>query len=172
MGAVLLGPEAALASVVSVGWRKRLTRLAIALAIAGLLSAAALVFWPVPADKHQQTGVTEENFLHICRSMHRGSTTGGWYEGMRSQAEAVLGPPGDYRTRPVIFDPPSCPGRYPPGTPRTVLVWQTDMVEIHVIVDPRGTVLGMGSSTQVISQPGEWDRFHWDLKRRWHRWFP
>jgi hypothetical protein len=140
-------------------------------AVAVLLSAAVLVFWPEIA---QPTRATEENFVCLQGSMHRGSPLELRYEGTRSEVEAFLGAPGDYRTRPGTFRPPRCyVGHYPPGLPKTTLIWQTDDIAIHVVVDSAGNVLAMDSSTfKYISTASEWERFCWDLKRRWHRWFP
>jgi hypothetical protein len=150
----------------------KLAKLAAVLALGLLLSAAVIAFWPEPTAP--PTRATEENFWRLSRSMHRGSALELSYEGTRSEVEAILGPPGDYRTRPATFDPPFCYlGRYPPTLPKTTLKWQTDVVEIQVVFDASGHVLAMGSSKfKYISTASEWDQFCWVLKRRWHRWFP
>jgi hypothetical protein len=156
-------------------WRKLLARVAVLCLVAVLLTAALLAFWPETAA--EPTRVTKENLHHLRRSMVRGVTSMYWYEGTRTQVEAVLGPPGDYRTQPGTFDSSICHVCFPPGTgrnlPLTELVWLADTIEIHVVVDASDNVVGIGESNfKYISTASEWERFCWVLKRRWHRWFP
>jgi hypothetical protein len=88
----------------------------------------------------------------------------------RQDVEAILGPPGDYRSGPI--DPEhTVYGFYFGISPSEVALWYSDtgIVEIHFF----GTHIGRKyyTPTQQVPQP-PLENLIWRANRQWHRWFP
>jgi hypothetical protein len=79
----------------------------------------------------------------------------------REQAEAILGPAGDYRTRGN-----NCTFRYDPSYRGPDLMWMSDEGLFWVTVDAAGRVV-WASFNPIPSPPvGLWEGIRW----RWRRW--
>ncbi len=140
--------------------------------------AAALVLWPQPASR-----VTRANFDRI----HIGTD--------RAELEAILGPPGDYRTGPGesnlgddkasrwIPDPNgfeigrigwlAFPNFIPvAGIPTTgrQATWVSDSARVWVAIDDAGRVQSTDISDRRLIK-GPVDRLFWRVRRQWRRWF-
>lgn len=100
----------------------------------------------------------------------------------REQVYAILGPPGDYRSR-LTKDGgnriPRSPTlsevkleRPPPGTEaRHTAVWCGDLGDIFVLIYTEGVVEADFSDTVEVEQT-LLDDLLWRAKRLWRRWFP
>jgi hypothetical protein len=141
--------------------------------LAVVAAAGAVVLWP-GAER-----ITEANFERIKQGMSR------------AQVEAILGPPGDYRSghgatnygraygRDVmgwVVDPDVHP--YPPPSwskipegPHNWGYWHGDSFQISVAIDDSGHVQEMHGFPRRTTQ-GAVANLLWRLKRQWHRWFP
>jgi hypothetical protein len=75
-----------------------------------LVIAAGVMLRPEPPR------VTIKNFQRLTEYGLHGVSSMNWFEIRRDKVEAVLGPPGDYRTRPTVFYPPHGPFRGDPDT--------------------------------------------------------
>jgi hypothetical protein len=156
---------------------KRRLRL-VALAGLTVVAAGVAVVWPRPPSR-----ITRENFDRIPTGMSR------------AEVEAILGPPGDYRTGPttaheIEYCPPS---PFPPSARpvRTVVsdwrptvdpitgktlnlgpFWDSDAGSAEVHFDEAGRVDGaryFGCKRVEQTLP---ENLVWRAKRQWHRWFP
>jgi len=126
--------------------------------LALLVAAGVVVLWPPP------NRVTLENVQRIKEGMNH------------AEVEEILGPPGDYTTRPVQLrngkkDPFS-------DTPVTAYRWggdgwwATDDGGLFVSFDSADRVVMKVHFSYVEVQQGALERLLWRAKRQWHRWFP
>jgi hypothetical protein len=143
-------------------------------ALAGLavaIAAGMVVLWP------KASRVTSDN----CDRIHRGMN--------RQEVEAILGPPGDYRSgptehslvhatwteegqsMPISFwylegiDPPTIHGETPH-------IWLGDHGDAHVYYDSAGVVTGRTFWSAQPKPQGALDKLFWQTRHLWHRWFP
>ncbi len=130
--------------------------------LAALAGAAMFALWP-PTPR-----VTQENFGRIKPGM------------TRTEVEAILGSPGDYRTEPT-FDPvPASPARSvwraargewaPPGT--TAAVWRGNGGVVVVFLDRCDTVQEAEYGQVYAVQQAPLEKLFWQAERQWRRWFP
>jgi hypothetical protein len=135
------------------------------LALAGLVLLAgvtALVLWPPPSSR-----VTRENSDRIKQGM------------TQAEVEAILGPPGDYTTGPMLVD---LGGGYEPvndaypGLDRNLgsgmSVWRSDAGCVVVAYSVSGEVLFSQSVEGKRRAQGPLDNLLWRAKRQWRKWFP
>jgi hypothetical protein len=137
--------------------RKLLAALAVGLAV---LVAAAL--WPrTPRGER----ISRDNFGRLRIGMGR------------AEVEAILGPPGDYRTGPVRQtklmiclhnDAPASNGPEPPDP----VCWATDTERIEVTFDPHDTVVAADFAPTIPEPLAPLDNLQWHAKRQWRKWFP
>jgi hypothetical protein len=156
----------------------RRPKLLVVLAVlAVIVAAGVVVLWP----QTEPNRITSENCDRIKEGMSR------------AEVEAILGPPGDYRTSlgetmlvdgawrgdwadygPVVATwVPILDSQGRPSLPKTSAgIWKCDSIEILVMTaDDSGRVLG--ASTVPRRRTGSpLDNLRWRLKRQWHRWFP
>jgi hypothetical protein len=130
--------------------RKLLVAVAV---LAVLVAAGASVLWPRP-DR-----ITRENFNRIREGMT-------WAE-----VEAILGPPGEYRTKPlVVFEVGSledfCELR------ETLLRWSDDTNCLNVIFDPTGHVRRASDDVAFWFRPDPLELLLWRIERQSRKWFP
>jgi hypothetical protein len=145
-----------------------------------LATAVTVVVWPRPVR------ATKENYFHIREGMSR------------AELEAILGPPGDFRTGlgeedwnhgPVgqCRDPqgvgdmlPALGGSVVPGWLDISMSdselgkeahWVSDSVRIYIIIDAAGCLKYAHVYHRRLTQ-GPLDRIRWRAERLWHRWFP
>jgi hypothetical protein len=139
--------------------------------LAVVVAAGAIVFvlWPEPPSR-----ITRENFERIRPGM------------TQAEVEAILGPPGDYRTR---LGETECwdawkpdPADYGPAvaiwqplvglTPETSAgFWICDSMEIYIVTtDESGRVHQAQASAR--RRAGTLENLIWRIKRQWRRWFP
>jgi hypothetical protein len=139
-------------------WR-RMRKLLLALAgLAVVVGAGAVVLWP------REDRITEEN----CFRIHRGMTP--------TEVEAILGPPGDYTTRPTIWGssqlprvPVSVVNRYAASEWRH---WDGDTAFLSVAFNSQRKVLNTYYLPNESLDKSPLDTLVWRVKRQWHRWFP
>jgi hypothetical protein len=116
--------------------------------VAVLVAVGAFILWPRP-DR-----ATQENFNRIQPGMSR------------AEVEAILGPPGDYRsgythdyeTRASLPDD---------------LIWETDHVIIVVYFKASGRVRFQRIQLVSLRESSDpLDNLRWRAKRQWRKWFP
>jgi hypothetical protein len=105
----------------------------------------------------------------------------------RAEVEAILGPPGDYRTGPVDYDGGFVPLKITPitngGLPPSALPigyssgediarWTGDSAYIAVLFNRDGRVGGwyVVPTSNAVQSPLA--NLLWRLGRQWRRWFP
>jgi hypothetical protein len=149
--------------------------LLVVLAVLAVVVAAGVVLWPRPPSR-----ITRENFDRIREGM------------TRAEVEAILGPPGDYRTHfgqtadgnggehgwlpdPDEYKPAIATwrdaGENPFGKFNGEATWVGDTVLVLVVIDDTGRVL----ETDTLERRrlgGTIDNLLWRAKRQWLRWFP
>jgi hypothetical protein len=124
----------------------RRRKLLVALAVLAAVVAAGVVVWPRPLR------ATRENYDRIQVGMSR------------AEVEAILGPPGDYRT--VLTQDMSRPCLQ---TDREAWV----VHEGHVVVwYAHGVVSSWALFPAVAVEQTPLENLLWRAKRQWHRWFP
>jgi hypothetical protein len=153
------------------------TLLFVLAASALLLAAGALILWP----RSQTSRVTRENFARIQQGMSR------------HDVEAILGPPGDYRTgqtalilplnshggfngrltpAQIAYDAETAdlfPGFFDDGC--TFELWQCDDAVIWICYDKDG--VSMWDFAPIVRvRGGLLADICWQLERMWHRWVP
>jgi hypothetical protein len=150
---------------------QRLALLALAIGLV-VLAAWMFVLWQRPSR------ITEENFERIQPGMSR------------AEVEAILGPPGDYRTgrgeskmSESVMPPIWHPDRDPFDRALTITTWREmgrseqhgtwigDSLSIDVIVAEAEHVQERYACTRRVTQ-GPFDNLLWRAKRQWRRWFP
>jgi hypothetical protein len=138
------------------------------LAVVG--AACVVVLWQRPSSR-----ITRENYNRICEGMSR------------AEVEAILGPPGDYRTG---LGETECgqntwaPDRGPEFAVRTNWIpgqlggkpylwgdWMGDSFRIVMVIGQSGSMEWKEGYPRRTTQ-GPLDNLLWRLKRQWHRWFP
>ena len=158
--------------------RKQLVAL---MGLAVVLAAGVVVLWPAPKSR-----ISIEQFDQIREGM------------TLTEVEALLGPPGDYRTGPTVVTEvfsvwsPGL-GRCPPGMGPTPLStgywrfkWGTDRAEVIVLVKPPDDMepwslapcespVGRTISAHFCDMKLEHGALYnaaWRLARQWRHWFP
>src|SRR5262249_14731963 len=122
---------------------------------------ARLLFF-LPTNPH----ITLENFNHIARGKGEDA------EGMtRPEVEAILGPPGDYRTRPTrpgltLFMGMGSAAPPGPGKPEA-LWWLGDDLEIAIRFDLEGQVCETGIIYREPVSVGLLELLRWHCWNRW-----
>ncbi len=124
-----------------------------------LIALAAFVLWP------RQPRVTREN----CGRIRQGMT--------RAEVEALLGPPGDYRTGPVDYDAGLVPIKTTPLTmpyasDDEVARWTGDGAYMAVQFDSDGRVGTWYLIPTSRAAQSPVSDLLWRLKRQWRRWIP
>jgi hypothetical protein len=95
---------------------------ALAAGLAAVPAIRAVLLWPPPSSR-----ITEENFARIESGMSL------------DEIVALLGPPGDYTTAPVILDDSRWLGQLGEvAGPETCESWMTDQMDISVYFDRTG----------------------------------
>jgi hypothetical protein len=136
----------------------------------------------VVRSRPEPSRITRENFDRITPGMSR------------TEVEAILGPPGDYRTRlgewyltyeeswnPDLadYDPKIATWHNPVadnGEPFLPVgwswgIWKSDSIMITIVSDDAGRVKGTEALARR-SRGSPLDNPWWRIKRQWHRWFP
>jgi hypothetical protein len=147
----------------------RRRKLLVALAgLAGVIVAGVVVLWPWAPSR-----ITPENIGRIWESMSR------------AEVEAILGPPGEYRTGPtkhhemhVLSGIPrrACPYWYFEGMPPPQIagvepeVWAGDSGDAHVYFGHTGVSSTIFWPAKRVPQ-GPLQTLLYHAKRQWHRWF-
>jgi hypothetical protein len=107
----------------------------------------------------------------------------------RAEVEAILGPPGDYRSGPVLIDWPGKRSGGPGmdeeevtdlrtrlmstfGARRYLLSWRTDRYVCDVTFNPASKVISKDSWEATRVEQGPLDNLRWRVKRQLRRWFP
>ncbi len=122
------------------------------LALAGLAVALAVfALWPRPSR------VTVDNWLKASWGMSQ------------EQVEAVLGPPGDYRTGPTV-DAAEDMGKYGGGfsgdpKPSYTLHWQSDVGRVTMGFDSQRRLVLMGFEHRRRADQSLLDSLLWRTKR-------
>jgi hypothetical protein len=120
--------------------------------VALLLGVAARQVFYLPGNPR----ITEANFERIKPGMSR------------AEVEAILGPPGDYRTQPVSPDFLSIPHKL--SRPRHGVFWHSDEVEISVEFDLDDDVVIDGRIRPMDrTGVGLANTLHWRCDRWWER---
>jgi hypothetical protein len=125
-----------------------------ALLVASLLVLLGFAAQPIllPATNPR---ITRENFERIEEGMRR------------EDVEAILGPPGDYRTGPTYNPESFSIASFGSWGPRgTMLAWEGDKGGIEVWVDPGGVVFESSFTPMAPEPVGLFDLLRW----RWDRW--
>jgi hypothetical protein len=133
-------------------------------ALAGLivLVAVGVVVWP-----RSSSPITQENYDRIRDGMSR------------AEVEAILGPPCDYSTGPLVWaNRPLAVYPFAPVTPIgygdnrvETLHWRGDRQLIIVSFDPSGRVYALGMPDVARVNQTAFENVVWRAKRQWHRWF-
>ena len=109
----------------------RRRKLLVVLAVLAVVVAAGVwVLWPALASR-----ITRANYALISEGLGGGRPTMN-----RAKVEAILGPPGDYRTSPTLCQVPSYWLNTPTTNFTTLLVWEGDNAIICVHFTPSGFV--------------------------------
>jgi hypothetical protein len=135
-------------------------------AVVALLAVAAVVLWPYP------NRVTRQNFDRIRLGMSL------------AEVEAILGPPGDYRTGDTVviaidanrlLTDPSSALRTKPGPataqPEVRKVWEGDKGEIAIYFQAAG-VSDKHFRPALSSGQSAFDRLRWRIRRQRQKWLP
>jgi hypothetical protein len=125
--------------------------------LAVMTVASVVVLWPRPPSLIR---VTAENLNHVRPGM------------TRAEVEAILGPPGDYRTHPTDSFPPRGPNPVGSGVSVTCLQWQSDTIDVQLCVAPNGGMLWIKGMSAQPTNLGPLASLRWHAERQWHRWFP
>jgi hypothetical protein len=140
--------------------RRKLIALA---GLAVLVSVGAFVPWP------QEDRITREGYDKVRHGMSP------------AEVEAVLGPPGDYRSGPTTTrwdeNLQAGWGWSIAEKPRNKLSevtceWHSDTFEIFVTCSASEGVIGASLNPQIRQEQGPLDNLLWRAKRLWRKWFP
>jgi hypothetical protein len=146
---------------------RRRTLLVVLAGLTVVVAAGAVVLWPRPSAR-----LTLEN----CNRIRQGMS--------RAEAEAILGPPGDYAT--VPFDNGSGSEVDPSYVYSQVVrslstgydsnrvrAWCGNDRLIMIAFDgPNGRVVALSSTQLTKWDQSSLENLLWRAKRQWHRWFP
>jgi hypothetical protein len=140
---------------------RRRTLLVLVVGLAAVVAAGVVVLW----QGQEPNRITLERFDHI----HDGLT--------RAEVESVLGPPGDYRTAPVEYNPLELlagGSAESAGAGYTVEedCWRGEAFVIGVGYGHGGRVRSHWEAAALNPKPGPLATLVWRAKRQWHRWFP
>jgi hypothetical protein len=132
-------------------------KLIAAVGLTVLFAAAAFALWP------RTDRITRENFGRIQKDMSL------------AEVKALLGSPGDYRTRPTTYqehflEPPRLAYRMAGHPDVDIKKWEGDTGDIEVAFRDGETTAAF-YATEPVNQ-GPLDNFLWRAKRLWRRWFP
>jgi hypothetical protein len=136
-------------------WRRTIVKSLIWLA--AFLVAGVIVVWP------DSSRITLEN----CQRIQNGMT--------HAEVLALLGPPGDHRTRPPAVELPdeleniqsaSKPGHFFEQD------WVGDHVQARVFFDDKNRVWLRYYFPEDTLDVGTFESLRWRFQRLWHRWFP
>jgi hypothetical protein len=163
---------------------RRRTLLVVLVVLAVLVAAGVVLMWP----KQRASPVTVQNYEQI-----RVSVSSDPAESMsRPEVVRLLGPPGDYTTRPTVT-PSMTTGFFTPfiGDERErraakikgdygmefspaifVLFWQGDDLTISVVFDASHRVYSKRWVKNEPAKVGSVETLVWRAKRQWRRWFP
>jgi hypothetical protein len=144
---------------------RRRTLLVVLAGLAVVGAAGAVVLRPRP---HR---ITRTNFQRIKEGMRR------------AEVEAILGPPGDYRTGPMDMfqmefgsDIEGDVGLWVRWASGEYVVepgmWLSDEAQIYLVFDREDAVRHMVGTSGELIDSGPLDNLLWRAKRQWHRWFP
>jgi hypothetical protein len=125
--------------------------------LAVVIGAGVVALWPAVPSR-----VTPENYLRTHWGMSQ------------LEAEAILGPPGDYRGGPTVIDEDmGMDGTFGQiaGTDYCLL-WQGDTCEVELRFDPQQKVNGKRIAYRRRGDHDPISNLMWRLKRQWHHWFP
>jgi hypothetical protein len=140
----------------------RRRKLIVAVGLVVLVAVAAFVAWPRPQR------ITRENFDRIQDGMSR------------AEVEAILGPPGDYRTGPTLYTLETFTGTLMDfGSQRRSLAdeggpamcWVSDTCSIDIDLDQKG-VFSASFACAVKMKHTLLGNLLWRAKRQWRKWFP
>ena len=130
---------------------RRRTLLVVLAGLAVVVAVGVAMVWP------REDRITAENFGRIDEGM---ST---------AEVEAILGPPGDYRTLPPRLDDPwSHSALHPPANAR---IWHGNAGSIYVSFN-HSTSAGLAWTSANAIDRGTLGNLLWRAKRQWRRWFP
>jgi hypothetical protein len=90
----------------------------------------------------------------------------------RAEVEAILGPPGDYRTRPTGLENGVPMDLGDPLKDGETVLWCGDAGSIVLVFNREGTVTTVGFGDRVPKPSGPFDTLLWRAKLLWRRWFP
>jgi hypothetical protein len=92
----------------------------------------------------------------------------------RADVEAVLGPPGDYRTAPYAdtFDGGRSPADISWSPPSRTQYWEWDSAVVDVTYSEDGIIKSGGCRSYQIRQQAPLDNLLWRAKRQLRKWFP
>ena len=129
-----------------------------------LIAVEGFVYWPLP----QTDGITRENFRRIQLGMSQ------------AKVEAILGPPGEYRSGPVKYEllTPVKGNEDQLSTSfegQGQSIWMSDQALVGMEFERTGRVIGGPSLVRLAGKKepqGQSDNLLWRAKRQWHRWFP
>jgi hypothetical protein len=136
---------------------RRRTLLVVLAGLAVVVAAGVVVLWPRPPSR-----ITRENYDRIRAGM------------TRAEIETILGPPGDYTTAPTEGVRVASRTFSAPGSESAYLqsCWLSDSAQAVVWFEYSGRANRGYYAPMRIKDETLWARFHWRLKRQWHRWFP
>lgn len=130
-----------------------------------LLAVGAFLVWP------REDRITQTNFARIREGM------------TRADVEAILGPPGEYDTRPtpywkdwgdshkqVVFDEAEFWRALNALSPTQE--WSTDTALIKVLYDRSGTTVAAEYWVMRREPTSPLDDLLWRVQQTWRRWFP
>jgi hypothetical protein len=134
--------------------------------LAVVVVVGVVILWP-----RSSSPITQENFDRIRDGMSR------------AEVEAILGPPCDYSTGPLVWvnrpnPSPSGVGFNPitvigSGDNRVELVeWRSDRQLITINFGPSGRVESLGMHDVARVNQTAFENLLWRAMRQWHRWFP
>jgi hypothetical protein len=145
---------------------KRWKLLVVLIGLVILVAVGTLAGWPL------EGAITREKYARIRHGM------------ARAEVVALLGPPGDYSTGPLMMDGNFGVGENVPPIPIVSLTdvnsfsgslymeWLDDTGNISITLEPDGQVWGKGFTPLTRAKQTRFANLAWRIRRQWHRWFP